>query len=74
MTNVSKEFRHNPLLALVPHEGNFKDLPASASLMSERLSEIDALLNSEQALDEKSKRLLTAEMDMLMTVDSWMGN
>jgi hypothetical protein len=73
MSSISKEFRHNPLMALVPKEGDFGDLTHVASKFQERLIEVENELSMNAPSDEKMQRELTQEKDMLEVVISWMG-
>jgi hypothetical protein len=73
MSTISKEFRHNPLTALVPLEGDFGDLATIASDLQSRLVEINNELSSTNHSDEKIHRQLSQEKDMLDIVIAWMG-
>jgi hypothetical protein len=73
MKSVSKEFRHNPFLSLLPDEGSFRELSTLAPYARDRIQEIESELSSGTIDDEKQSRLLTAERDMLMVMREWMG-
>jgi hypothetical protein len=71
MASISPEFMHNPLLCLVPVAGDVKHLGSLLPVIKDRISELN--LSLEQASDEKLKRMLLAEQDMLNIVIDWMS-
>lgn len=60
-------------MALVPNEGNFKDLGGFITHAKERISQIDTEIISDNMQDEKRKRLLVTEREMLLLVCDWVG-
>lgn len=77
MNTISKEFQSNPLLALVPNYGSFKDLASLLSKIQENISilqnEIDTTKTGSNTFDEKKVRILNAEIEMLQVVKEWAG-